>query len=165
MAESTKCQVCGKEATVHLTQIIENKIHKVDLCEGCAQEQGITKPDGFSLASMVNKAQLMEQASPESDLTCSECGLTAADFRKRGQFGCEHCYETFRHLLEPMMSGMHHGPKHVGKIPANLAQRQHLRQRLASLEDSLDSAVREERYEDAARVRDEIRELREAHNL
>lgn len=165
MAESSKCQACGKDATVHLTQIVENQIHKVDLCESCAQEQGITDPEGFSLASMMSKAQALESSPAGEELTCPKCGLTASDFRKRGQFGCDHCYVTFKHLLEPMMSGMHHGTKHSGKVPSRLVNERHLRQRLESLEGDLDSAVQEERFEEAARVRDEINALKEAHNL
>ena len=52
MANSLKCDLCSKPATVHLTQIVNNKIHKVDLCEACAQAKGVTDPSGFSLADL-----------------------------------------------------------------------------------------------------------------
>jgi protein arginine kinase activator len=49
---------CSKSATVHLTQIVNNKVHKVDLCEECAQAKGVTDPSGFSLADLLLKASL-----------------------------------------------------------------------------------------------------------
>ena len=52
MANSLKCDLCSKPATVHLTQIVNSKIHKVDLCEACAQAKGVTDPSGFSLADL-----------------------------------------------------------------------------------------------------------------
>jgi hypothetical protein len=58
MANPLKCDLCSKPATVHLTQILDNKVHKVDLCEACAQEKGVTDPSGFSLADLLLKASL-----------------------------------------------------------------------------------------------------------
>ena len=56
MGESLHCDLCGKPATVHLTQIIKNQIQKVDLCEDCAQSKGVTDPEGFSLADLLSKS-------------------------------------------------------------------------------------------------------------
>ena len=58
MANPLKCDLCSKPATVHLTQIVNSKIHKVDLCEACAQAKGVTDPSGFSLADLLLKASL-----------------------------------------------------------------------------------------------------------
>ena len=41
---------CENEATVHLTEIVEGQMKKIDLCEECAQEKGVTDPEGFALA-------------------------------------------------------------------------------------------------------------------
>ena len=66
MANSLKCDLCAKPATVHLTQIVNNKIHKVDLCEACAQAKGVTDPSGFSLADLLLKASLNPELREEA---------------------------------------------------------------------------------------------------
>ena len=86
MSKILKCSHCNKPATVHLTQIINNKIIKIDLCESCAQAKGVTDPSGFSLADFLNKQQLSSDVK-EKQITCPECGFTTADFRRTGRIG------------------------------------------------------------------------------
>ena len=161
MANPLKCDLCGKPATVHLTQIINNKIHKVDLCEECAQAKGVTDPSGFSLADLLLKASLNPEP-PAEQVRCEQCGFTQADFKKLGRFGCPSCYEAFKGMLEPMLGSMHKGTTHVGKVPQRALQRKSLYDRLTQLQDDLDQAIKAERYEDAARVRDEIHQVKQA---
>ncbi len=160
MANSLKCDLCSKPATVHLTQIVNSKIHKVDLCEACAQAKGVTDPNGFSLADLLLKASL----NPESgvDIRCEACGFTQQDFKKTGRFGCPACYEYFGVTVEPMLESMHKGSSHTGKIPQRALERKSLYERLTKLESELDAAIKAERYEDAARCRDEIHQVRQA---
>ncbi len=89
MSNSLKCDLCSKPATVHLTQIVNNKIHKVDLCEACAQAKGVTDPSGFSLADLLLKASLNPE--PAGYAKCESCGFTQQDFKKTGRFGCPSC--------------------------------------------------------------------------
>lgn len=160
MANSLKCDLCPKPATVHLTQIVNNKIHKVDLCEACAQAKGVTDPSGFSLADLLLKASLNPE--PSGDLRCQACGFTQQDFKKSGRFGCPSCYDYFGSVLEPMLDTMHKGIAHTGKVPQRaLARRSHY-ERLTQLETELDQAIKAERYEDAARYRDELQQVRQA---
>jgi protein arginine kinase activator len=156
MPSSLKCDFCTKPATVHLTQIVNNKVHKVDLCEECAQAKGVTDPTGFSLADLLLKASLNSDPALPSGMRCEHCGFTQADFKKHGRFGCPQCYATFAGFVEPMLSSMHKGTAHVGKVPQRALERKSLAERLTKLEGDLDEAIKAERYEDAARVRDEI---------
>lgn len=163
MAESLQCSNCGEVATVHLTQIINNKIIKVDLCESCAQAKGVTDPEGFSLAELLAKGQ--PAAKPgDPRVTCGSCGLTTADFRRTGRVGCSDCFEVFAPLLRPALEDMHVGAQHQGKVPEQALSRQNAHQRLESLESALASAIAEEAYEDAAKYRDQIREIRESQS-
>jgi len=164
MANPLKCDLCTKPATVHLTQIVNNKVHKVDLCEACAQAKGVTDPSGFSLADLLVKASLNPEAAPTTGLRCERCGCTQADFKKHGRFGCPDCYDAFRTLVEPMLDTMHHGTTHTGKVPARALERKSLYERLTKLELVLTEAVKSERYEDAARTRDEINQVKQAFN-
>lgn len=161
MANPLKCDLCGKPATVHLTQIVNNKVHKVDLCEECAQTKGVTDPSGFSLADLLLKASLNPEPSGEG-VRCEQCGFTQADFKKQGRFGCPACYEAFKELIAPMLGNMHKGTAHIGKVPRRAVARKSLYDRLTHLQDELDQAIKTERYEDAARFRDEIHQVKQA---
>src|SRR3954471_2412708 len=101
------CDICKKNvATVHLTQMVEGKTKKVDLCESCSKEKGVDDPTGFSLADLLlglGAAQELVQAASGSDLRCSHCGFTQADFKKAGRLGCAECYTTFADGLESLL--------------------------------------------------------------
>ena len=160
MANPLKCDLCSKPATVHLTQIVNIKVHKVDLCEACAQAKGVTDPSGFSLADLLLKASLNPE-SPVGGVRCEQCGFTQNDFKKHGRFGCPACYEAFKGLVEPMLDNMHKGVTHTGKIPSRALERKSLYDRLTKLELDLTEAIKTERYEDAARARDEINQVKQ----
>lgn len=161
MAKPEQCSHCDKPATIHLTQIINNQIHKVDLCEECPYKKGVTDPEGFSLADFLIQGQGQMQEGHE-EIVCENCGITPADFRKTGRFGCPVCYEHFRDMLKPMLSNMHKDTLHRGKIPEKAIARLSHQRRLQELEESLQSAVEKENYEEAARLRDQIKEIKEA---
>jgi protein arginine kinase activator len=160
-----QCCVCkDREAKVHLTQIVGDKMQKVDLCEECAKQKGINDPAGFSLADLLlglGASQEMEQASGNADLKCSHCGFTQADFKKAGRLGCAECYVTFAEGLEGLLKSMHKGIKHAGKVPQVLQQSRDLSEKLKSLQKKLDKAVSDEDFELAALVRDEIKATKE----
>src|SRR5690606_3906981 len=113
------CDVCGeKDATVFLTQIVEGKMQKVNLCESCSKAKHIDDPTGFELADLLlglGAAQQLEK-NP-AVLKCPVCGFTQADFKKTGRLGCSECYTTFAEGLSTMLANMHKGTVHVGKAP------------------------------------------------
>jgi len=160
MAKPQKCDLCGEPATVHLTQIVNNQIHKVDLCETCAEQKGITDPNGYSLADLLVKpdAKPMELAGAD----CAQCGCTPKDFKKSGRLGCPACYSSFEMVLEQALLNMHRGDRHKGKAPQRALSRISYAERLGSLELDLKQAISSEQYEEAAKMRDEIIELKRA---
>lgn len=162
MANPLKCDLCSKPATVHLTQIVNNKVHKVDLCEECAQAKGVTDPSGFSLADLLLKASLNPEPSTPVGVVCEQCGFTQADFKKQGRFGCPACYDAFKGMIDPMLDNMHKGTRHTGKVPSRALERKSLYDRLTKLELDLTDAIKSERYEEAARYRDEINQVKQA---
>jgi len=87
---------------VFLTQIVADKVQKVDLCEECAKQKGLDDPAGFSPADVLLGlgAAEIEQAAGGSELKCPKCGFTQADFKKSGRLGCAECYATFAEGLE-----------------------------------------------------------------
>jgi protein arginine kinase activator len=157
------CIICKeREATVHLTQIVANKMQKVDLCEECAKQKGVNDPAGFSFADLLlglGAAQEMDAAAGPS-LQCPKCGFTQADFKKSGRLGCAACYTAFAEGLEGLLKTMHKGIRHAGKVPQALRRNRDLVDRLKVLQRALDKAIAEEDFEVAANLRDEIREAR-----
>ena len=157
-----KCDVCQKsEATVYLTQIVEGKMQKVNLCENCAKEKGVSDPTGFAMADLLlglGATQQIEHGGQPAQ-KCPVCGFTQIDFKKTGRLGCSACYDTFDYGLANLLKGMHKGLKHTGKMPARLSRRFAMADRVKSLETDLKKAVKNEKYEDAARLRDEIQKL------
>ena len=162
------CQLCKqKEATVHLTQIVEDEMKKLDLCEACAKQKGVTDPTGFSLAELLlgaaGDAPAADPASSSvSDGKCTRCGLTQADFKKNGRMGCAECYTAFADSLEVVLKGMHKGTRHRGKVPVGLRRAADQQVTLEMLSTQLQGAIAAEDFEQAARLRDEIKAVKAA---
>lgn len=158
------CQRCGERpATVHLTDIVNKKKREMHLCENCAREQDLI-PDGpaaainlQALVSLIMGQPTIEPVEPAT-LNCPSCGLQYDVFRSEGRLGCPDDYDVFRPNLEPLLERIHRGTRHLGKTPRHEAQRQEHRAELETLRAELAAAVATERYEDAARIRDLIRQ-------
>src|SRR6267142_3810881 len=158
------CDICKQNvATVHLTQMVEGKTKKVDLCETCSKEKGVDDPTGFSLADLLlglGAAQEMAQSTAGGpELKCPGCGFTQADFKKTGRLGCADCYTTFAEGLEGLLKTMHKGTRHTGKVPQSLQQSRNQAERMKVLQKKLAKAVEDENFEQAALLRDEIRQM------
>lgn len=95
--------------------------------------------------------------------SCPACHLRGRDFKKNARLGCPNCYETFAPELAPMLEAMHKGPRHTGKIPES--RRRGLEQEglCLRLRKQLEEAIRDEKYEEAARLRDQLKEA--GHDL
>ena len=155
------CDVCqASQATVFLTQIVEGKMQKVNLCEACSKEKGVTDPVGFALADLLlglGAAQEMERGG--SVQKCPVCGFSQADFKKTGRLGCGACYQTFGDGLASLLKGMHKGTAHVGKIPARAQESLERETQVKSLQRDLHKAVAAEDYESAAQLRDRLKQF------
>jgi protein arginine kinase activator len=159
------CTICKeKPATVHLTQIVGDKMQKLDLCEDCAKTKGINDPTSFGLADLdlvlgLGASQQLEQAAGGVELKCPRCGFTQADFKKSGRLGCPECYVTFAEGLRGLLKTMHKGTRHTGKAPEALRATRENADRMKTLQAKLAKAIKDENYEQAAQVRDEIKQL------
>ena len=159
------CTICKeKQATVHLTQIVGDKMQKLDLCEDCAKTKGINDPTSFGLADLdlmlgLGASQQLEQAAGGVELKCPRCGFTQADFKKSGRLGCPECYKTFADGLAGLLKTMHKGTRHTGKAPEALRATRENADKLKTLQTKLARAIKDENYEQAALLRDEIKQL------
>jgi protein arginine kinase activator len=157
------CDICGKkEATVHITEIINDKMAKLHLCEECAKEKGAEMEEHFGLSDLLaGLADLGANIEPEiaDSIKCNFCGFTYRDFKKMGRLGCSECYEAFRKQLAPLLKRIHGADRHVGKVPLMIGKTVKETRNLQDMKIKLEKAIQGEEFEEAARLRDQIREL------
>ncbi|MFN2350747.1 MAG: UvrB/UvrC motif-containing protein, partial [Kiritimatiellia bacterium] len=143
-------------ATVHLTQMVNNEVKKLHLCEQCAAESGLDVNSAVSISDvLLGLGSGRGGGSEKSARVCPTCHMRLEDFRKTSRMGCQHCYTAFQAELLPLLEAMHRGHQHIGKKPAGAAATVSLR----DLRQALNTAVAAERYEEAAELRDRIRAL------
>ncbi len=162
-----KCQSCASPATVHITTVEKNGQKIVlHLCQECAEKKQLVQEQDFNLPTIL-QTFLGQHIGPLSDelarLRCPECGIKFVDFRNSGRLGCAHDYQEFREELLPLLENIHGDPpRHTGKVPRRLPQNKQMQPELVQLRKQLSQAVNKEAYEEAARLRDRIRELEES---
>jgi protein arginine kinase activator len=155
------CQFCGDPATVHLTDIVQKVKKESHLCEKCAREkQLLPDPVGGHLNLQALVSLVLGPPPPRDPvaLICPTCGLQYTEFRKHGRLGCPADYVAFRSALEPLLDKIHRATSHSGKAPRSSDAGGAKRSELADLRDQLRVAVAAERYEEAAVLRDTIRQ-------
>ena len=157
------CQICEEqEATVHYTEILNNKAVELHLCEDCARKKEIIDQSGnFSMADLVKGLTgFVETEDGEANLKCDNCGLLFSDFRKTGRFGCSRCYKAFQAELEPLIKRIHGSTKHVGNVvPAKHAKEAQTLSKIEKLKIEMEKVVQQEAFEKAAEIRDKIKKL------
>ena len=160
------CNICGtSEATIHLTEIVNEQMVEIHLCETCAQEKGTEFKAHFNVNDLLSGLTDLakEITGGEKVLSkCPNCGLTYEEFGKTGRLGCAECYEAFSKLLMPLIKRVQHSTQHVGKRPSRLAKPiSHANQDLKQLQNRLAKSIQAEEFEEAARIRDQIKQLEE----
>ena len=165
-----QCDLCKQhQATVHLTEIVDEQMSELHLCEACANQKGAQMESHFGLADLL--AGLADFGKPgsaapeEGDVrTCESCGMSYEDFKKVGRLGCGECYTTFKKSLSTLLRRIHGSINHVGKVPLSLIGTPKMKGRseLHELKRRLQRAVEAEDFEEAATLRDRLRELERA---
>ena len=158
------CEKCNQQrASVHITQIRNNKKVSYHLCGDCAREHTLTginllpipEPEEFLASEVLEQ----EAAGP---VICPGCGQSYDSFKETGRLGCAECYTTFENKLTPLLKKIQSGAGHVGKVPRSAGGSSEARDRLSTLRHQLKVAVQEEEFDTAARLRDEIRQMEDA---
>lgn len=163
-----KCDYCDREASVHLTQIINNKKVVLNLCKECAAKRGFHSPlDNipFPLSNFLSGLMSQEELKKDgnavvpTDLVCPNCGLTFEEFSRLGRFGCGQCYKTFRTKLQGLLRKIHGSSLHRGKLPPLLSEEGNTIKEQERLQEELQAAIAAEDFERAADLRDKIKSL------
>src|SRR5262249_1400697 len=148
-------------ATVHLTDIVNGQKREVHLCQECAEKKEILKHQELNLSAILHTV-IGQQIGPLTEelsrLTCPTCGIKNMEFKAEGRLGCPRDYEVFQSALEPLLMRIHRSQRHVGKVPRHGAVHKARLEELMDLRQQLRRAVESEAYEDAARLRDLIRQ-------
>jgi protein arginine kinase activator len=160
------CDDCQERpASVHITKINNNQKTEKHLCEACAEKAGeltFATDANFVFQDFLkgmmggSPAGLPQQ---RNEAACPNCGLTYSDFGRSGKIGCGECYTAYGDRLEPLLRRIHGTGSHTGKVPRRGGGKLALRQRLRQLKSDLERHVSNEEYEQAAKVRDEIKAL------
>jgi protein arginine kinase activator len=155
------CQRCNKRrASVHITDLADDSKAELHLCDECAEKEGVMLKSQVSLADFLAgliKAPVTKEMARLAKLKCPECGINYLEFQAKGRFGCPKDYEVFSELVQPLLDKIHGSTVHVGKWPLASGSPADTSARLTALRMKLNAAVEQERYEEAARLRDEIR--------
>jgi len=161
-----QCDICNKKkATVHLTEIIDDQMSEMHLCEECARKKSVQMEQQFGLADLLagladfGKSTKEEKEIQES-VKCANCGMSYDEFRKFGRLGCSQCYESFKMHLGTLLKKVHGSNHHLGKTPTKiLPAEKKMIENLQELKIQLAQAIQVEDFEKAAEIRDKIREM------
>lgn len=182
------CQNCGKnEANIKYTQIINGVKKQMTLCSSCAEKLGL-EDIGFDMPINFSSflGDVFEDTATSfipdivstKSLACDKCNMTYDEFTNVGKFGCEHCYETFENKIDLVLKSIQGSNRHVGRLGNKLIENEEKKveqinkkkdekiseedkkeNQIKKLQERLKQEIIEERYEDAAKTRDEIKQL------
>lgn len=157
-----ECSDCRKPISVRYTEVMAGSLATLCMCADCPQ----LNKRLFRVPSNSD-----EGAHGETGLVCGDCGTTLANIRMGSLLGCSHCYEIFgeavihelrvAHALPGPLSlaGQKMGTNiHVGRAPGELSEISPTT-RLVALNQALIETLHREDYEQAALLRDQIRNL------
>ena len=155
------CEKCKKnQALVKIIKNYNGNILEQYLCKECASYEDIpsleVKTDNI-LSDFLN------MFSPEIsyNLQCENCHTTYSSFKKQGKFGCEKCYTSFGKNIDMMLKNIHSSDEHTGKLPKKYSGALRIKREKEALRKKLEALVKEEKYEEAAKIRDKIKEMEE----
>lgn len=162
------CEKCKKrDATSFITHNKNGIEQTYGLCSECASQFYFAGLSGFAvdfsnllgLAFSQNGNAQTVAGQTEKAVRCPECGITFKEIVNLGKVGCERCYVTFRNQLMPSIQQIHGSCEHIGKVSVNAGERMKKTSRLRDLQQQLSVAVKEQNFESAAKLRDEIKSL------
>lgn len=157
-----KCERCASPATVHITEVLgEGQFEEHHVCEQCYPKylHNGDKPAGKAITSDTG-GELEDALFGQQE--CPDCGIKFVDFRNSHRLGCARDYQVFKNELMPLLENIHGETRHVGKTPRRYPQTKQNEAELLQLRSRLKRAVEREDYEEAARLRDQIKNLEEA---
>ncbi len=166
------CEECNvNEASVLITMLVQDDKRTKYLCQDCVDKLKEDFQQGDVVSFLSSLMSLMPKAEPIETLQCSSCHLTYEIFQKTGKLGCAQCYKDFEKQLQPLLRRVHGRTQHAGRVPAQFKQ-EAIRQtqenppeqtpqqkKEEALRLKMEQAISEENFEQAAVLRDQLKEL------
>lgn len=150
------CEICGEEeGRIKYTKVINGEKVEFYICEKCAKKKGFIEFMNNS-EGKTSKKKGKKSAPPEK---CSFCGTKLVGIEKEGKLGCPRCYTTFKPYIKDILKKLHGDAKHRGKKPVIDKKILYLKREIREIKNALDDAVKKEKYELAASLRDRIKNL------
>ncbi len=162
-----KCDKCQQnQATVHLTEVNNGEKVERHLCKECASEEGIVVKSHVPLDKMFNHlVDAHKEVDKLNEITCPDCNMNWAEFRKTGLLGCPNDYDVFGEAIEQVIARAHEGAtRHIGRNAGEAARSGANQLKCMKLKHELQRALDKEDYEAAAKIRDEISQLSHTNN-
>ncbi len=174
------CQNCKKnQASFHYKSNQNGHVTEKHLCSECASKLGYAAENVFDIHSPFGAiddffgesadmvfggilGNMLGTSTPsvlKKATVCPKCGMRYSDFTNSGKLGCPDCYNTFSNYLLPTINQIHGNTRHNGKMPSGISQKAASVNKLSELKASLNAAIEKQEYEQAAKIRDEIRDL------
>lgn len=156
------CDKCGqKTATTHIKTSINGFVETHHLCAECAKEH--SGGSSMMLDSLIGSFfgdSLKSHPVTDNRRRCEGCGLCFDDIARSGKVGCDKCYETFLEQLLPSLQRMHGRSRHAGKTPNSIVVEPTAEDKIEELNAQMQKAVEAQDFELAAKLRDQIKELK-----
>lgn len=157
-----KCQLCGKnDASICMVKMVGNNKESTYICSECAKgmENNLFEDVsnlfgpvfGNLFVDNINMGALGNLGLNEPTI-CPTCGQTEGQWKESNKMGCRDCYQCF---------ALPASEKHIGKIPKQSEQTLYVLNLINKKEGELQKLIAAEAYEEAAILRDEIKQLKE----
>jgi protein arginine kinase activator len=159
-----KCDICGTaEAIIHIRQVTENIESEFHLCESCALLRGINTQENrveLSISNLLTGlVDFKDRADAEQqNVVCPKCKQTLQNFKKQQKLGCNECFNVFSHEIKSVLKRVSGEGRHRGKYPRKYLAYQTYLEEIKELKTKLEEAIKIENYEEAANLRDQIKE-------
>lgn len=172
-----KCDICkDNEANIHIQEVINNNIKTLHICDSCAKSYGFKNGMmniGFNLMDFFEKFDPFKTLEPdkkknknkkmiiedENIIRCSKCSMSYDDFLEKGKFGCAFCYTAFKEQVKPIIRRIHGKTTHKGNFPEKYKETIKYVKEIKLLNNKLNIEVKKENFENAAKIRDEIKKI------
>jgi protein arginine kinase activator len=150
------CDDCKKKpATIFFKEVLPDKVVELHLCDSCAHKRGLMMAKKKSPLEILQQV-LKEKNVKDEKVICPSCYLSLAEFKRAGRFGCSTCIKTFRPYIKNLIKQIHNSDTHVGKHAKHGEKRGY---EVFKLREELKKALEKEAYEEAADIRDRLKEF------
>ena len=151
------CDNCKKnQAAVYIQEMTNGDKTEVNLCYKCSLD--IHSP---MFLNDILKGVFHNNTDEKNTtmIACPKCQITLSEFRKIGKLGCDQCYTTFKKEISAILKNIQWGVAHRGKIPKKNSADLLVKKEVQKLRKAQATAIEQEEYEEAARIRDLIKQI------